>query len=195
MTAIRRHDPEASRAAILDAAEGLFLDRGFAGTSMSEIAKASGVTKSLIHHHYGSKEALWEEVKRTRFAGYYDQQMKLLAHAEPGPEIVRESMRVYCQFLRDNPKVLRMMWWMLLEQDTERNEMISELRETGVRQISTLQAAGVMRSDVRPEFILMTFLGVAHAGFTEDWVCEEAGVSVEDYFDEAWKIFATGVTP
>ncbi|MBC8072705.1 MAG: helix-turn-helix transcriptional regulator, partial [Deltaproteobacteria bacterium] len=63
-SAARRHDPEASRAAILDAAEATFVEKGFAGASMSEIAERSSVTKSLIHHHFGSKEALWSEVKR-----------------------------------------------------------------------------------------------------------------------------------
>ena len=56
MTAVRRHDPEASRAAILDAAERTFVDKGFAGASMSEIAERSGVTKSLIHHHFGRRK-------------------------------------------------------------------------------------------------------------------------------------------
>ncbi|MEM6995587.1 MAG: TetR family transcriptional regulator, partial [Myxococcota bacterium] len=43
MTAARRRrfDPEANRAAILAAAEACFLAGGYAGTSMSEIAKAS----------------------------------------------------------------------------------------------------------------------------------------------------------
>ena len=51
----RRYDPEGTRAAILEAARRIFVERGPAAVALSEIAEASGVTKSLIHHHFGSK--------------------------------------------------------------------------------------------------------------------------------------------
>ena len=73
----RKHDADASRAAILEAAEALFVARGFSAISLSEIAERSGVTKSLIHHHFGAKEALWAEVKRRRFTSYHAQQIAL----------------------------------------------------------------------------------------------------------------------
>jgi TetR/AcrR family transcriptional regulator len=193
--AARRHDPEASRAAILDAAELLFLERGFAGASMSEIAKASGVTKSLIHHHFGSKESLWEEVKRTRFAAYHDQQMKLLTGQPPSAEVIQASMKVYFDFLASNPQILRMMWWMCLENDRQENDMISELREAGVRHIALAQQVGIMRADLQPEHILMGFLGMVHAAFSECWVCHQTGTTQEKYLDDAWKMFAGGVLP
>ncbi len=193
MTALRRPEASSSRSAILDAAQRLFLDRGFAGTSMSEVAKASGVTKSLIHHHFGSKESLWDAVKQTRFADYHHQQVKLLTERPLTPEVAQDSMRMYFEFLRDNPQVLRLMWWMLLEDDESSNELISELGALGVRQIVALQEAGVVRSDLRPESILMGFLGLIHAGFTEGWVLQGRDVSVQDYADEAWQMFSRAV--
>ncbi len=36
----------------------LFMDRGYNGTSVGEIAKAAGITKSAIYHHVSSKEEL-----------------------------------------------------------------------------------------------------------------------------------------
>jgi TetR/AcrR family transcriptional regulator len=193
--AARRHDPAGSRAAILDAAERLFLERGFAGASMSEIAKASGVTKSLIHHHFGSKEALWAEVKRTRFSAYHDKQMKLLTGQPPSPDVIRQSMMVYFEFLRENPQMLRMMWWMCLEDDRQENDMMKELREAGVNHIAMAQQAGLLRKDVKPEHILMQFLGVVHAAFSECWVCDQTGTTPEGYLEDAWKLFANGVLP
>jgi AcrR family transcriptional regulator len=46
------------RAAILDAAANLFAHRSFAGTSMSDLAKACGVSKALLYHYYRDKEHL-----------------------------------------------------------------------------------------------------------------------------------------
>jgi TetR/AcrR family transcriptional regulator len=198
MTAARRHDPEASRSAILGAAERLFLERGFAGASMSEIAKGSGVTKSLIHHHFGSKEALWSEVKRTRFADYYDRQMRLFASTgATTPRLLRESMEVYFRFLRDNPDTVRMMSWLQLEGDRDCTDMVEELRDVGIQRIQAAQEAGIVRRDVPAPFILMTFLGLVQAWFHESSACS-AGAdpslqASEAYLQSAWRIFATGV--
>lgn len=194
MTAVRRHDPDRSRASILDAAETLFLRRGFAGTSMSEIAKASGVTKSLIHHHFGSKDALWEEVKRTRFATYYDQQLDILTRMEPTADLVEASMKVYFQFLEANPQVVRLMWWMSLSDRMEAGEMLQELRDLGVARIEVAQNAGFIRNDIEARYIFVGFLGLVHAWFTEgSWVAPDG--KPQDYLAAAWKMFAAGVLP
>jgi len=46
------------RAAILDAAALLFAHKSFAGTSMSDLARACGVSKALLYHYYRDKEHL-----------------------------------------------------------------------------------------------------------------------------------------
>jgi len=52
----KQHHSPATKDVILDAAQEIFIERGFSDTSMSRIAKKANVTKSLIHHHFGSKE-------------------------------------------------------------------------------------------------------------------------------------------
>ena len=161
---------------------------------MSEIAKASGVTKSLIHHHFGSKDALWGSVKRRCFEAYHQQQVQLLAGRPLTPETAKASMRIYYEFLRDNPQVLRLMWWMLLDGDDDRsNELVAELGDLGVQQIQGLQDQGVIRSDLKPESILSGFLGLIHAAFTEGWMIERRNITPDGYVDEAWEMFASAV--
>jgi AcrR family transcriptional regulator len=48
--------------ATLRAAERLFADKGYARVSMSDIAKAAGVSKGLIYHHFPSKEELLRQI-------------------------------------------------------------------------------------------------------------------------------------
>lgn len=47
-----------TREKILEAAETLVFEQGFAGTSLSEIVRAAGVTKGAFFHHFESKDAL-----------------------------------------------------------------------------------------------------------------------------------------
>ena len=47
---------------ILDAADNLFITKGFAGTSLRAIIKEAGVNTASVHYHFGSKEGLIEAV-------------------------------------------------------------------------------------------------------------------------------------
>jgi AcrR family transcriptional regulator len=53
---------EATRAALLDEATTLFAERGYAGTSLEDVASASHVTRGAVYHHFASKQALFEAV-------------------------------------------------------------------------------------------------------------------------------------
>ncbi len=53
---------EATRAAIVKAAKRLFGERGFAGTTMDNVAAAAHVAKGAVYHHFQTKEALFEAV-------------------------------------------------------------------------------------------------------------------------------------
>ena len=53
---------EATRAALLDEATALFARRGYAGTSLEDVASASQVTRGAVYHHFASKQALFEAV-------------------------------------------------------------------------------------------------------------------------------------
>ena len=48
-----------TREALLDAAEALFAERGYRGTSLEEIATAAGVSRGLPGYVFGSKEGLY----------------------------------------------------------------------------------------------------------------------------------------
>ena len=60
-----RRRPRDRRRAIISAAERLFADRGYANTSMKQLAAAVGVTDASLYNHFASKreilEALYEE--------------------------------------------------------------------------------------------------------------------------------------
>jgi AcrR family transcriptional regulator len=53
---------EATRAALLEEATTLFAERGYAGTSLEDVASASQVTRGAVYHHFASKQALFEAV-------------------------------------------------------------------------------------------------------------------------------------
>jgi AcrR family transcriptional regulator len=55
-----------TRTRILDAAEELFMQQGFGGTSMRLLTTKAGVNLAAVNYHFGSKDALIEAVFRRR---------------------------------------------------------------------------------------------------------------------------------
>jgi len=47
-----------NREAVLDAAQGLLLGKGYAGTTVGEVAKAAGVSSESVYKYFGSKAGL-----------------------------------------------------------------------------------------------------------------------------------------
>lgn len=53
---------ERKRAAILAAATSVFLEKGYRGTSMDEIAALAAVSKQTVYKHFADKEGLFSEI-------------------------------------------------------------------------------------------------------------------------------------
>jgi AcrR family transcriptional regulator len=86
---LRERKKERTRDAIRDAAHDLFVERGFAGTTVDDIAAAADVSPRTFFRYFASKE----EVLFSSF----DETLEILQaflHSRPAGESVAESLRV-----------------------------------------------------------------------------------------------------
>lgn len=162
---MNKRDPEATRNTILDASESLFLEAGFADTSMSAVAKRAGVTKSLIHHHFGSKEELYAAVKTRFFGEYFDIQRELLEREDDSVEVLRDSFLAYFRALQKRPGFARLQCWMYLEGDEACSNMGDDLIITGIDKIRRAQDKGFIREDVEAGHVLVMLLSLVEYWF------------------------------
>jgi AcrR family transcriptional regulator len=81
----------ASAAAVLEAAERLFGERGLESVSIRDIAKAADVSISVIYHHFGSKAELLRALLRLRLSelGRMREAIFSALESEPRPELRR----------------------------------------------------------------------------------------------------------
>lgn len=61
---------------LLDAAEELFCERGFKGTSIRDIAASAGCNIASVNYYFGSKEKLYEEVWRRHLIPMRDKRIE-----------------------------------------------------------------------------------------------------------------------
>ncbi len=200
----RRRDPEATRKAILDAAEELFICHGPSATSLSQIARKADVTKSLIHHHFGAKEELWEEVQRRHLLEYFEIQKRMLAGSASTAQLLEESIVTYFRFLQNDPRSVRFLSWSILENDEAHCATAEEkeLFELGIQKIREAQEAGEIRTDLEPFFIIKTLITLPMAWFqtrADTLSLIDSDVEPEEldemYLRDMVKIFLEGVRP
>ena len=79
MSEVRNFD---TRERILDAAERLFMAHGFDGASMRQITGEAAVNLAAVNYHFGSKEALMQEVFRRRLDWLNEERMRVLDEME-----------------------------------------------------------------------------------------------------------------
>lgn len=195
----RRPDPVASRRAILEAARGCFSRKGYAGTSMHDIAKAAGVTQSLIHHHFGPKDALWAEVRTVASSEHLAQQHALFEVGTTDPAKLREALETYFRFLADHPEVLRLVAWLELDRPDELTEEIRDLHARGIAAIEAGQAAGTVRRDVPATFVVTAVTGLVRNWFEERSLIADESDSAEvarldaAYLHALWTVLGEGL--
>jgi AcrR family transcriptional regulator len=82
-TSRRAQYSASTRRALVDVAERLFTEHGYAATSLDAIVAGADVTKGALYHHYSGKQALFEAVfERVESAGAQDIQTALKEHQD-----------------------------------------------------------------------------------------------------------------
>jgi AcrR family transcriptional regulator len=71
-----------TRSRILDAAEFLFMEHGFEATTLRAITARAEVNLAAVNYHFGSKEALIQEVFRRRLTWLNEQRLRELDRLE-----------------------------------------------------------------------------------------------------------------
>ena len=198
----RKAKAEATKRAIVNAAEKLFVKKGFAATSISDVATKAKVTKSLIHHHFGSKEALWDATSK-KYEGnierYFDE-ILALGKDSWGTDFFAESIPGYFDWIRKHQSLYLMQAWLAAER---RNPPIEpEPRLEFVRAgIVESQQSGAIRDDINADFMLLALWAMI-----ETWIPfrrvfgTRMGIDLETpeadakYIDSVTKIFLDGIS-
>jgi AcrR family transcriptional regulator len=150
---------------IMEAAERLFADHGFAGTSVRDIAEAAAVNLAMISYYFGSKEKLMEAMFRYRGEHLTMQLQTILYNKELTP--IQKVERLIDDYIDRIFKKQCFHKIMVREQMADNNgpiaEQIFQLKQTNQGLIKQLinegQRKGEFKKNVDIPFLMMTLVG------------------------------------
>jgi len=165
MNSARIRDSEASQEKILDAAETLFIEQDFNATSLRQVAERAQVAKSLIFHHFQTKADLWDRVKARRMQDFAQRQHEVFDHGEVSLQRFTNAITDYFQLLKQDPSLVQLLVRAELEEEPNCNRFDLHLVGQFIERLERAQAAGLLRSDLRPNYVMALILAAVNHWF------------------------------
>ncbi len=151
------------RRIILDAAIGVFANKGFHGCRVSDIAKEAGVAYGLVYHYFGSKE----EMLNTLFSERWGVLLDRISEIDDEDRSAREKLYDVASFIIDSyqhdPDLMKVI---IVEVTRAANSFgrfhLKEIEEAYRRIegiVAGAQGDGTFKKSIPPEFASMVFYG------------------------------------
>lgn len=144
---------------ILESATDLFAAQGFAEVSLDDVARAAGVTRGAVYHHYDNKTGLFTAVAARVQSDVAQAVVTAAAHAGAAPgDQLRAGSHAFLDaitrgaavriLLIDAPAVIGWQEWRRLDGANSAIHLRDALRDVGVAEelldASTAQLSGAM---------------------------------------------------
>ena len=184
-----------SREAIVEAAERLFLERGFGSVSMDDLAVAAGVARRTLYNQFSSKEEIFREML-LRVSGQLEDAFPSGVETQGDVEdVLRLVARMvlglhrqpeYLGFLRMVVADSRQFPWIAEEFATVMDPQTERL----VRYLAHLTALGILNCR-NPMLAAHQFMGMLNELSLWPWMMGREGlpISAEDAVEETIRMF------
>ncbi len=116
-----------TKQSIMQAAENEFINKGYAGAKMTEIAKRAGVNHAMLHYYFRNKENLFnivflQKVKlfASSFANTFDKKLPLF-------EKIRLGIEAHFDIMAENPRLPFFVYSEIITNEERKNVFIKTL--------------------------------------------------------------------
>jgi AcrR family transcriptional regulator len=152
---------EVTRLAIEDAAMELFLEQGYAATSMRQIAEGAGLALGGIYNHFSSKEEIFEGIIIDKHP--YKKILPAIIEAEGDSlgEFFKNSFHLIISELGERPEFVNLMLIELVEFKGKHGSVM--LREIAPKMLPVFERVIKSRKDLRvssPPLLMRSFIGM-----------------------------------
>lgn len=157
--------------AILESATELFLVKGFAATSTTEIAKKVGCNQALVHYYFRTKDKLFEAIFQNKMKFFLGSLLEINAGDLPFKEKLRRRIEAHFDALALEPK-LPLFFFSEISLNPNRIEslrtVVGDLPKQALAHINAELEVEIQAGRVRPttvENLLMTIVSLNITAF------------------------------
>jgi AcrR family transcriptional regulator len=189
-------EPETSmRDQILSAAKGLFIQQGYHGLAMRQIAEALGVTKAALYYHFKDKEELFLAI----LEAYLDEMEVAMDSILAGSASSRDQVRRFVETVLAQPADQRAIIRLASQEMGQlsaaaRKSFDKTYREKFIGKVETILTRGMQSGEfrrIRPEVATWTLLGMMYPYF---YPTHSGNVPVSDEtIQEILTVYLTGL--
>jgi AcrR family transcriptional regulator len=185
-----------TRTHILEAAQHLFTQQGFHGTSMRQIAQDAGIALGGIYNHFPSKEIIFETIFEENHP--YHDVLPILEQAQGDtPEaLVRNAALHVLHALQARPDFLKLLFIELLEfKGIHLAELMANVFLRGVKLIEGFLEENSTLRPLPAPILLRSFLGLFVSYYFGELMLDPTGSSQlnETTFEHFIEIYLHGI--
>ena len=133
---VKKQLPEKEHSAeklILEAARKVFIEKGYDGARMQEIAEEAGINKALLHYYFRSKDKLFESIFSDAFSRFMPSVAEIMGSDRPFDQKVKAFINHYIDLIRENPHI---PLFVLYELQRDPQRLIKIFRSYGINPLA-----------------------------------------------------------
>ena len=185
----RRLSAPERRRRIVAAAQEVFAQRGYHGSSLDEIARASGTSKALIYEHFESKRALHDALLEEHAGALFERFQANAATGATGEERLRSGVDAFFGWVQERPEAWRALFRDAADPDLA--PMIDRLQAQATRAIVALMQEPGGEPDQAIEMYAQLSSGACQA--LANWWGDHPEVPREELVDRVVAFCWTGL--
>ncbi|WP_380878628.1 hypothetical protein ACFB49_17810 [Sphingomonas sp. DBB INV C78] len=179
---VRQARGDATRQAILDAAETIFADLGYAAARLEDVAIAVGIRRPSIIYYFPGKQELYDAVESDIFAAMHAFVMERTAGATTPMDRLLALLDAWLDFLVQRPTAARILQRLIADVGPRGTNPV-KFSDTALRDMEEIVATGVDSGAFRPVSPMLIVNGVA--GGALFYVCNGRQVGPNRAYDPA----------
>jgi TetR/AcrR family acrAB operon transcriptional repressor len=185
--------PEKTREQILFAALSAFAKKGYAETSMDDIAQNAGLTKGALYWHFESKLELYEAVVEIVFREQIDAVINPLANESSPRDAIEAVVKATIDFYQENELLMEFYSNMLVEGKMLAQANVKRILAEGYHRYrmelaNKLEETG-WPSGLQPQIVAAILISCLDGIFIQ-WSLEPEGVDLEKIGESIVILFA-----
>lgn len=186
---------DTDRERILSAAARLFREKGFDGTTIRQIAEASGLLPGSLHYRYRAKEDILVDMMRVAIERTITRITEATADIQEPLVRIQTALQAHTEMLLSGDDMIYVLLfeWRSLRGNA-RQEIIGErdrYEKYWDSMLSSIKEQGYIRADIDEH--LFRLIGLGAINWMATWYRKDGKYSLDEIGNTLWSIISKGI--